>query len=149
MAELSRRIDSTTIIVGDEGARRRYEAKMAAAEAAAPAAKADRAGYFASGKPGAPAGAGRAADDLVGGVATGSMDLDAVEEGSLPADLRGKNKAELKAEISKRQSEREQAQKEIVELKKQRDEYLEKNAKGGDGFDAKVKTSIDKQLKTK
>ncbi|HET9484008.1 MAG TPA: vWA domain-containing protein, partial [Xanthomonadales bacterium] len=109
MAELSARIDSTSIIVGDEGARRRYKAKMAAAEAAPAPAKADRGAYYAS-KPGA---LNRADDDLVGGVATGSMSLDAVAPEALPEDLRGKDKAELKAEVEKRVEDRKQAQKEM------------------------------------
>ena len=145
MAELSRKIDSTTIIVGDEGARGRYKAKMAAAEAAPAAAKADRADYYAS-KPGK-AGMGRADDDLVGGVATGSMSLDAVAPAALPEDMQGMDKAELKAEVDRRVQERATAQKEIAELSKQRDEYLKKNMKDGEGFDAKVKTSLEKQLK--
>jgi Mg-chelatase subunit ChlD len=150
MAELSRRIDSTSIIVGDEGARRRYEAKMAAADAAPAPAKADRAGYYAS-KPGAmgKGGGGRAEDDLVGGVATGSMSIESVPAASLPADLRGKDKGQIKAEVERRMAEREAAQKEIAELATKRDEYLKKNAEGGDGFDAKVKTSLEKQLKKK
>ncbi|MDQ3368048.1 MAG: VWA domain-containing protein [Myxococcota bacterium] len=145
MAELSARIDSTSIIVGDDSTRRRHEGKMAAAIAAAPAAKADRATYYAA-KKGKP-GAGRAADDLVGGVASGTMDLDTIEESSLPSDLRGKDKAALKAEVTKRFAERQLAEKEIVELAKQRDEYLKNTVKDGAGFDAKVKTSIEKQLK--
>ena len=52
LAELSARIDRNAIIVGDEGARRAYAGKMAAAEAAAPAAKADRASYYAKGSAG-------------------------------------------------------------------------------------------------
>jgi Mg-chelatase subunit ChlD len=147
MAALSEKIDSTTIIVGDEGARSRYKAKMAAAEAAPAPAKADRAGYYAS-KPSAK-GAGRADDDLVGGVATGSMSIDAVAPGSLPADMQGMDKAELKREVERRVEERAAAQKEITELAKQRDEYLKKNMKDGEGFDAKVKTSLEKQLKKK
>jgi len=119
---------------------------MAAADAAPAPAKADRAGYYAS-KPGAKGGAGRADDDLVGGVATGSMSIEAVPEASLPAEMQGMDKAELKAEVSKRVQEREAAQKEITELAKQRDEYLKKNMKDGEGFDAKVKTSLEKQLK--
>ena len=141
MAELSRRIDSTAIIVGDSGARRRYAAKMAAAEAAAPAAMADRADYYAK-KP----GKGRADDDLVGGVATGTMSIDGLDEGALPEDLRGKDKAELKAEVDRRMAEREAAQQEIAKLAKQREEYLNKNTKGGAGFDATVKTTLEKQL---
>ncbi len=145
LAEVSRRIDSTSIIVGDEGARRRYMGKMAAAEAAPAPAKADRAAYYATDR--GPSGAGRADDDLVGGVATGMMSLDHIDEAKLPADLRGKDKAELKAEVDKRVAERTVAKKELAELAKQRAEYLEKNAKGGEGFDAKVKTSLEKQLK--
>ena len=141
MAELSRRIDRTSIIVGDSGARRRYEAKMAAAEAAPAPAAADRAHYYAS-KP----GKGRADDDLVGGVATGTMSLDKVDEEALPEDLRGKSKAELAAEVEKRAAERAKAQQEIAELAKQREEYLKKNAKEGEGFDGKVKDTLKKQL---
>ncbi|HLL23636.1 MAG TPA: vWA domain-containing protein, partial [Kofleriaceae bacterium] len=102
LAELSARVDATSIIVGDEGSRRKYAAKMAAADAAPAAAKADRAGYFASKGP----GEGRASDDLVGGVATGAMSIDTVEQSALPVDLRGKDKAELKAEVEKRVKER-------------------------------------------
>lgn len=145
LAELSAKIDSTTIIVGDEGARHRYKAKMAAAEAAPMAAKADRGAYYAA-KPGK-AGAGRADDDLVGGVATGSMSIDAVAPAALPEEMQGMDKAELKAEVEKRVEERKAAQKEIAELAKQRDEYLKKNMKDGEGFDAKVKASLEKQLK--
>lgn len=143
MAELSARIDSTMIIVGDEGVRRNYEAKMRAAEAAPAPAKADRAGYFASKNAG-----GRAAEDLVGGVATGTMSFDGLEEESLPADMRGMDKAELKQEVEKRAAQRAQAQKELGELAKKRDEYLEANKPGaGDAFDTKVKEAIEVQLK--
>ncbi|MDQ3341659.1 MAG: VWA domain-containing protein [Myxococcota bacterium] len=145
LAELSTKIDSTTIIVGDEGARGRHRAKMAAADAAPAPAKADRAGYYAS-KPGTK-GAGRADDDLVGGIATGTMSFESVPTESLPSDMQGMDKAELKREVEKRVEERAAAQKEIAELSKQRDEYLKKNMKDGEGFDAKVKTSLEKQLK--
>jgi hypothetical protein len=148
LAELSARIDRTAIIVGDDGARMRHEGKLAAAELAAPMAKADRAAYYAA----APAkGAGRAGDDLVGGVATGAMNVDSVAQGMLPVELRGKDKATLKAEVERRVVERDAAQREIVELAKQRDAYLERNAKAegaaGGAFDAQVKASLEVQLK--
>jgi Mg-chelatase subunit ChlD len=145
LAELSDRIDRTSIIVGDATVRHRYEGKMASAAAAPAPSKADRATYY-SAKKGKP-GMGRDDSDLVGGIATGSMSLDAVEQGLLPEDLRGKDKAALKAEVDKRVAERQVAEKEIAQLAKQRQEYLEKNAGDGEGFDAKVKTSIEKQLK--
>lgn len=146
LAELSAGIDSSAIIVGDEGVRRRHMGKMAAAAAAPAPAKADRAAYYAKAKrPEA-----RAAEDLVGGVEAGTMSIDAVDEAKLPADLRGKDKAELEAEVEKRIAERKKAQQEIAKLTKERDEYLKKNAKGaGAAFDASVKATLDAQLKKK
>lgn len=143
LAALSARIDSSAIIVGDEGARRAYGSKMAAAAAAPAAAKADRASYYAKGT------GARAKDDLVGGYATGTVDLDAVSDGELPSDLRGMAKPALKAELDKRASDRQVAQKEIEALAKQRDAYLAEEAKKAapGGFDVKVKATVAKQLK--
>lgn len=143
MAELSAKIDSTMIIVGDEGVRRNHKAKMQAAEAAPAAAKADRAGYFSKGS------GGRAAEDLVGGVASGAMSFDGLADGDLPADMRGLDKAKLKQEVEKRAAQRAQAQKELGELSRKRDEFIEAN-KPGDGeggFDDKVKEAIEVQIK--
>ena len=148
LAEISARIDGTTVIVGDEGDRLEYRRNMAAAEAAPAPAKADRAMYYAT--KGGPHGsaAPRAKKDLVGGVATGMMDLDAVAPATLPEDLRGLDKPALKAEIEKRAGLRKAAQDELADVAKQRDAYLKAQAKDGEGgFDAKVKAAIDLQLK--
>lgn len=146
LAKLSTGIDHNSIIMGDEGARRGYAAKMAAAEAAPAPAKADRAMYYAKGAP----GAGRAAEDLVGGVATGSVNLDKLDDSKLPDDLRGKSKAELKAEVDRRVADNKAKQAQVTELSKKRDEYLKTHAKSTDGaFDAKVKETVEKQLKAK
>lgn len=144
MAELSAKIDSTMIIVGDEGVRRNFQAKMAAAEAAPAPAKADRAGYYATKGSG-----GRAAEDLVGGVATGTMNWDGLADESLPAEMRGMDKAQLKQEVEKRAAQRAEAQKELGELAKKRDEYINANkpSAGEGGFDAKVKEAIEIQIK--
>lgn len=146
MAELSAKIDSTMIIVGDEGVRRNYEANLRAAEAAPAAAKADRAGYYATkGSGGRAAGA-----DLVGGVATGTMSFDGLADDTLPADMRGMDKAELKQEVEKRAQQRAEAQKELGELAKKRDEYINANKQGDageGGFDDKVKEAIEAQIK--
>lgn len=144
LAELSARIDRHAVIVGDEGARGAYAAKMAAAEAAPAPAKADRASFYAKG-PGA-----RAEDDLVGGYARGAVSVDSVTDGELPADLRGLGKAGLKAELDKRAAERAAVQKELQELARQRDAYLKDQAAQsgeGGGFDVKVKAAVEKQLK--
>lgn len=145
MAELSARIDSTMIIVGDEGVRDNWKAKMAATEAAPAPAKADRAGYYA-----AKGAGGRAEEDLVGGVATGAMSVEGLADGNLPADLRGMDKAQLQQEVAKRAAQRAELQKELGELAKQRDAYLDANKPGSSGeaaFDTKVKEAIEVQIK--
>lgn len=143
MAELSERIDRTAVIVGDEGVRHGYADKMAVAKMAPPAAKADRASYYAK-KP----SKGRSDDDLVGGYATGAIAIDAVKPADLPADLRGLDKPALKAELEKRNADRMQAQKEIADLAKQRDAFLKDKTKDAkSGFDDQVKATVEKQLK--
>jgi hypothetical protein len=142
MAELSAKIDDTSVIAGDEGVRRRYAAKMGSVAAAPAAAQADRAAYY--GKD-----ASRSADDLVGGYATGTVSVESVNDGELPADMRGMAKPALKAELDRRVAARKAAQEEIGQLAKQRDQYLkEQGTTGGPGgFDDKVKATVEKQLK--
>ena len=142
LAELSATIDSTAVIAGDEGVRRNYEAKMATAAAAPAPAKADRAMYFKGGE-------ARAAEDVVGGYATGTLDVDSLNEGDLPASMRGMDKAKLKQELDNRVAARKTAQTELAKVAKEREEFL-KNAPGEggkDGFDQKVKATLEKQLK--
>ncbi|MEO8703578.1 MAG: vWA domain-containing protein [Kofleriaceae bacterium] len=142
LATLSSEVDGTAVIVGDEGVRGAYHAKMEAAKAAPAAAKADRAGYYAKG------GMGRSKEDLVGGVATGTMTIDEVDQTTLPADMQGMDKAQVKQEVEKRVAQRKQLQTKIETLTKQREEFLSKQAKDGEGgFDAKVKETVEKQIK--
>jgi len=145
MAALSAKVDATSIIVGDATVRRGYEAKMRAAEAAPMAAKADRAAYYAGVK-GGEGGRGAGGEDLV----SSGMALDDIAPGALPADLQGKDKAEIKVEVEKRATERAALQREIGELAKLRDAFLETEAKktaAVDAFDTKVKEAIELQLK--
>ena len=145
MAAARTRIDSSVRIVGEEGKRDAYAAKMEAVAAAPMATRADRATYYTKGAPGTPAR--RPADDLVTGVAGGTMSLDSIAQGDLPADLRGKDAATVKAEVAKLAADRDAAEAELVGLAKQRDEYLAKQARmGADGFDANVTSTVDKQL---
>ncbi|MBA3457632.1 MAG: VWA domain-containing protein [Deltaproteobacteria bacterium] len=142
MAELSAKIDSTSIIAGDEGVRRRHAAKMGSVAASPAAAQADRAAYYGKADK-------RADDDLVGGYATGTMSVDSVNDGQLPTDMRGMAKPALKAELDRRVAARKEAQEEIGKLAKQRDEYLKAQgpAGGEGGFDVTVKATVEKQLK--
>ena len=150
LAELSATVDRTAVIIGDEGVHRGYADKMKAADAAPAAAKADRATYYAkSAKPAKGGGwSGRTREDLVAGVATGSMTVEGVKTEELPSDMRGLNKDQLKVEVEKRAKERTEAQKAIADLSKKREEYITAHAKDGEGgFDAKVKATLEKQLK--
>jgi hypothetical protein len=142
MAELSARIDATSVIAGDDGVRRAYAAKMGSVAAAPAAAQADRAAYYGKADK-------RAEADLVGGYAEGSVNVDSVNDGELPNDLRGMAKPALKAELERRVADRKAAQEEIGQLAKQRDAYLkEQGTHGGPGgFDDKVKATVEKQLK--
>lgn len=144
LAELSNRYDGTALILGGDSARREHDAKMAATAAAPAPAKADRAAYYAKG-----GGLTRSADDLVGSyAATGTASLEAVPADSLPEGMRGKDKAEIAAELEHRVAERKQLQQKIEELAKKRDEYLSTHARDGEGgFDAKVKATVEKQMK--
>ncbi|HZJ65461.1 MAG TPA: VWA domain-containing protein [Kofleriaceae bacterium] len=143
LAELSAKIDSTAVIVGDDAERVEYHRNMAAAKAAPAAAQADRATYFTA------KGAGmRAKKDIVDKVATGAADVDALATPELPAELRSMDKPTLKKELAKRVEERKAAEKELSTLAKERDEYLKNKARSGEGgFDDKVKSAIDEQLK--
>ncbi len=144
LAELSGRIDRGAIIAGDEGVRARYEAGIAAAAAAPTPAAADRASYYS-----AVGGAGRDKHDIVGSYADGTLDPSVVEPTTLPADLQGLDKDALRAELHKRAGERRKVQVEITELVKKRDQFLQEEAarRGpSGGFDATVKSTIEKQL---
>jgi flagellar biosynthesis chaperone FliJ len=62
--------------------------------------------------------------------------------------MQGKSKEELKKDIEARAAKRSQAQKEIEELAKKRDEYIKANQKDGEaGFDNVVKHTLETQLK--
>jgi hypothetical protein len=142
LAELSAKVDSTAVIVGGEAERDEHRRNIAAAKAAPPAAQADRATYFSAKGAGA-----RATKDIVQALETGAADVNAVAAPDLPEELRGMDKPALKKELARRLDERKAAEQELAKLARERDEYL-KNARRGDGgFDAKVKTAIDEQLK--
>ena len=90
----------------------------------------------------------RAKKDLVGGVASGAMTIEAVAPSELPEELRGMDKPVLTQEIARRAALRKEVQVELDGVARQRDEYLKAKARTGEGgFDDKVKAAIDAQLK--
>lgn len=145
MSEISARIDSTAVIVGDDAERARHARAMEAAAAAPEPAKADRAAYYAGA---AGSGAGRVESDLVGGFATGKISVESVAPTALPPAMRAMPAPQLKAEIAKRAQVRAEAEAELKALSKQRARYLKEHDRAkGLGFDDKVKDTIDAQLK--
>jgi hypothetical protein len=145
LAELSARIDSTTVIVGDDGERAMYERNVKVNNAAPAEARADRAAYYATG---GGAGSARASNDLVGGVIDGTLQVGSVARSALPPDLRGLTPEGLLAEIQRRAQLRRDAEAEMARLARERTAYLRANAPGGEaGFDARVNAAIDAQLR--
>ena len=145
LAKLSETVDATAVIYGDASVHRGYQGKMAAAKAAPAAAAADRAGYYAT-KPMAK-GEGRSREDIMGGVATGAVDVDKLTTTNLPSDMQGMSKDELKNEFGRRAKVREQAQQEITDLAKKRAEYIRSHEKTGkDSFDDQVKATVEHEL---
>ncbi len=146
MAAISRRIDETTVIYGDEGDRARYGRKMGAAAAAPAATAASRADYYVKAKPGK---ASRDDKDLIGGLVEGKVAMESIEADKLPADLRAMNNEERNAALRSKAEERAKLQAELRTLSKKRTEYLSKEVPAGGaatGFDAEVSRTIEKTL---
>jgi Mg-chelatase subunit ChlD len=150
MAELSRRIDESTIIYGDDGDRGRFDRKMAAAAAAPATTAASRADYYVTAGP----SKGRDDKDLVTGVIEGKVSIGSLEADKLPADLRNLDETERAAQIKARAEERQRLQAELAEVTGKRRQYLAKEsaaagASAGSGFDAEVAKTVDKTLAKK
>jgi hypothetical protein len=139
-AELSRlngELASTAVVGGSRDARARTDAKLAArANMAAPAA-AEAASYFAA--------SGRIAEkDLVDmPLAEQKKELAATKQaGAPPATLVGKTDAEAIAYLATQKDKRVKLQTRILDLQKQREAYLAKDAGGKDAFDQAVVNSL-------
>lgn len=70
--------------------------------------------------------------DLVDAEQEENFDYDDLEDSYLPTELKGKSKTEIQAYIKVKRFEREQIQKEIAQLNKQRLEYVAKQTKKDD-----------------
>jgi hypothetical protein len=142
LGELTRRLDSTMIVVGGAGARGRVEEKMAAAHAAAPSAAADRGGYYAK------TGGGLDEDDVV---STGK-DVTTVAPVELPPEMQKMSDAEKTKYVAAKTEERQQILKEMAEVSKERDAYIASESKkaetkGPAGFDGVVDHAIESEAK--
>jgi hypothetical protein len=92
--------------------------------------------------------------DLLQDIENGSVKLESVKAEDLPADLRSLSTEERKQEIDKRLAERRNLRAQIMELSKQRSDFIaaEQEKKAGNkqaGFDVAVAAALQEQLSRK
>jgi Mg-chelatase subunit ChlD len=150
LGALSSQLGGTYLAYGAEDVQSLARTRQTAAEskiaAAAPvSAQADRAMNKAINS--------RAYDgDLLQGLENGTMKLEDVKPEELPEELRRLSPEERKQEIEKRQAQRRQIRAEIMQLSKDRAEFIKKErAKSGakNSFDSVVAEALKEQLAAK
>ena len=155
LAELSAQLDATRIYYGDADQVAAMEARQREAdsiyEAAAPSAVAKRT-IFNAGKAGAKNFLG--SQELVEDVASGRVDLEAVAEAELPAELKAMNPGERQTFIAAQGARRQALQKKIEELGGKRQAFIEEKVKqeagkGADSLDAQIYRCIKAQAAEK
>src|SRR5262249_25600106 len=90
--------------------------------------------------------------DFLQSLENGTVKLDEVKPEELPEELSRLSAAERKQEIEKRQSQRQQIRAEIMQLSKDREEFIKKErAKSGarNSFDSVVAEALKAQLAAK
>jgi Mg-chelatase subunit ChlD len=150
LAELNRKMGATLIPYGDGEARRAVGAKQMLAEAAAPAAAADRLTFNAKTRK-----AVQGTGELLYALANNEVQLDSLDQKKLPEELQKLDAKELQARISKAREERAELQKQIEVLSAKRSEFIAAEMKRrassgeGDSFDANVAQTIRTQAARK
>jgi len=150
LARLNKKIGATLIPYGNAALQREVAAKQAFAESAPASAAADRLSYNAkTGK------AVQGRGELLDALANNEVKLDAIDKKDLPKEFQKLTKQEMEARIAKTRAERDSLQKEVQDLAKKRDAYIQAENKRlaeagkGDGFDEKVAETIHQQAERK
>jgi Mg-chelatase subunit ChlD len=150
LGKLNKKIGATLIPYGDAALQREVTAKQAFAESAPASAAADRLSYNArTGK------AVQGRGELLDALANNEVKLDAIDKKDLPKEFQKLTKQEMEARIAKTRTERDSLQKEVQDLAKKRDAYIQAENKRlaetgkGDGFDEKVAETIHQQAERK
>ena len=150
IATLNREIGGTLIGYGDAGARRGVAAKQAAAEAAAPAATADRLSYNAA--------TGRTVQgggELIDQLERGEVKLDDIKAADLPEEFRGLDEQELATAVEARRAKRKEIQARLEKLLEERNTFIIAEKKRiaesgkGDSFDEEVSGTVREQAARK
>jgi len=150
IAALNREIGGTLIGYGAADKRRGVLAKQAAAEAAAPAAAADRLSYNAA--------TGRAVQgggELIDSLERGEVRLEDLEAEELPEDLRGLDEKQLAAAVDAKRAKRKEIQARLDKLLAERNAFIVAERKRlaesgeGDAFDQEVSGTVREQAARK
>jgi Mg-chelatase subunit ChlD len=150
LARLNREIGTTLVAYGSAETRGAVMAKQARAEAAAPAAAADRLAYNA-----ATAKVVQGGGDLVDDLNEGRAKLSDLKQDELPSELKGKTPEQQKAYLAQQEQKRKELQAQVAELVKKRQAYIDAETKKaaaegkGSGFDAEVARTLKEQAKRK
>jgi Mg-chelatase subunit ChlD len=150
LSKLNEQIAATVIPYGDLKLQAEVRAKSERAAAAPAAAMADRLSFNSK------MGRGiQGRGDLVDALNNNELKLDSVDSSQLPDTWQKLDKDELRKRIEKSRSERADLQKKVVELSKEREDYITAENKRlaaagkGDTFDAKVTETIRHQAAKK
>jgi hypothetical protein len=150
LSRLNERIGATLIPYGDGKLWTEVYAKFAAAKSAPVSAMADRLTYNSK--------TGRAVQgrgELVDALNDNTLKLDEIDQKQLPTELQKLDRSELQKRIAKARGERADLQKQIVEVSKKRQAYIESENKRlaaegkGDAFDQKVTETLHAQAAKK
>jgi hypothetical protein len=141
---------ATLIPYGDSKLQAEVHAKYAVAASAPVAAMADRLTYNSkTGK------AVQGRGELVDALNDKTVKLDEIDQKQLPAELQKLDRSELQKRIAKARDERADLQKQIVEVSKKREAYIQSENKRlaaegkGDAFDQKVTETLHTQAAKK
>jgi Mg-chelatase subunit ChlD len=150
LSRLNERIGTTLIPYGDSTLQAEVHAKYAAAKSAPVAAMADRLTYNSK--------TGRAMQgrgELVDALNDKTIKLDDIDQKQLPGELQKLDREELEKRITKARDERADLQKQIVDVSKKREAYIQSENKRlaaegkGDAFDQKVTETLHAQAAKK
>jgi hypothetical protein len=150
LSRLNERIGATLIPYGDSKLQAEVHAKYAMAASAPVSAMADRLSYNSK--------TGRAMQgggELVDALNNKTLNLEDIDQKQLPAELQKLDPNDLQKRIARARDERADLQKQIVELSKKREAYIQSENKRlaaegkGDAFDQKVTETLHAQAAKK
>jgi Mg-chelatase subunit ChlD len=150
LAKLNKRMGATLIPYGDAEVRRGIGAKQAFAESAPAAAAADRLSYNARTRKSV-----QGTGELLDALANNELKLASIDKKNLPPEFQELTREEMEARIARTREERANVQKEIDEVSKKRDAYIQAENKRlaaegkGDSFDEKIAETIRRQAEEK